>query len=156
MRNRASHWSKVHKVSPSLPWPSGFRCPTMRGSCVLTLLPFRYVDYAMQRVRLLRHHKIQPYIVFDGGPLPAKAGTETERKQRREENLAKANTLASQGRHKEAREYFIKCIDVTPQMAYQFIKVCVKLLSLGNSSDTFSPLGLACRERLLRCRTVRG
>ncbi|OAX41626.1 PIN domain-like protein [Rhizopogon vinicolor AM-OR11-026] len=82
----------------------------------------KYVEYAMQRVRLLRHHKIQPYIVFDGGPLPAKAGTETERKQRREENLAKANTLAAQGRHKEAREYYLKCIDVTPQMAYQFIK----------------------------------
>ncbi|KAG2069184.1 PIN domain-like protein [Suillus decipiens] len=82
----------------------------------------KYVDYAMQRVRLLRHHKIRPYIVFDGGPLPAKMGTETERKQRREENLAKAKTLASQGRHKEAREYFVKCIDVTPQMAYQLIK----------------------------------
>ncbi|KAG1877067.1 PIN domain-like protein [Suillus tomentosus] len=82
----------------------------------------KYVDYAMQRVRLLRHHKIRPYIVFDGGPLPAKLGTETERKQRREENLAKAKALASQGRHKEAREYFVKCIDVTPQMAYQLIK----------------------------------
>ncbi|KAG2154183.1 PIN domain-like protein [Suillus bovinus] len=82
----------------------------------------KYVDYAMQRVRLLRHHKICPYIVFDGGPLPAKMGTESERKQRREENLAKAKALASQGRHKEAREYFVKCIDVTPQMAYQLIK----------------------------------
>lgn len=82
----------------------------------------KYVDYAMQRVRLLRHHKICPYIVFDGGPLPAKLGTETERKQRREENLTKAKALASQGRHKEAREYFVKCIDVTPQMAYQLIK----------------------------------
>ncbi|OJA20216.1 hypothetical protein AZE42_02134, partial [Rhizopogon vesiculosus] len=82
----------------------------------------KYVEYAMQRVRLLRHHKIQPYIVFDGGPLPAKAGTETERKRRREENLAKANALAAHGRHKEAREYYLKCIDVTPQMAYQFIK----------------------------------
>ncbi|KAG2748878.1 PIN domain-like protein [Suillus brevipes Sb2] len=82
----------------------------------------KYVDYAMQRVRLLRHHKIRPYIVFDGGRLPAKTGTETERKQRREENLAKANTLVSQGKHKEAREYFVKCVDVTPQMAYQLIK----------------------------------
>lgn len=95
---------------------------------MLTFSP-RYVDYAMQRVRLLRHHKIRPYIVFDGGPLPAKTGTETERKQRREENLAKAKTLASQGRHKEAREYFVKCVDVTPQMAYQLIKVCCQSLN---------------------------
>ncbi|KAI0792513.1 PIN domain-like protein [Abortiporus biennis] len=82
----------------------------------------KYVDYAMHRVRLLKHHKILPYIVFDGGPLPAKKGTESDRKKRREENLARANSLAAQGKHSQAREYYVKCIDVTPQMAYQFIK----------------------------------
>jgi hypothetical protein len=39
----------------------------------------RFVDYAMYRVRLLKHHGITPYIVFDGGPLPAKKGTEVSR-----------------------------------------------------------------------------
>ncbi|KAI0947714.1 hypothetical protein AcW1_009409 [Taiwanofungus camphoratus] len=82
----------------------------------------KYVDYAMHRVRLLQHYRIQPYIVFDGGPLPAKKGTELERKKRRDENLARADGLAAQGRHGQAREYYVKCIDVTPQMAYQFIK----------------------------------
>lgn len=77
----------------------------------------------MHRVRLLQHYRIQPYIVFDGGPLPAKKGTELERKKRRDENLARADGLAAQGRHGQAREYYVKCIDVTPQMAYQFIKV---------------------------------
>lgn len=33
----------------------------------------------MYRVRLLRHHGITPFIVFDGGPLPAKKGTEVSR-----------------------------------------------------------------------------
>lgn len=108
----------------------------------------------MQRVRLLRHHKIQPYIVFDGGPLPAKAGIETERKQRREENLAKANALASQGRHKEAREYYLKCVDVTPQMAYQLIKVCRRNTLSRHSSDTFYILGSARRECAIRSCTV--
>ena len=83
----------------------------------------RYVDYAMHRVRLLRHFKIVPYIVFDGGPLPAKRGTEQERKKKREECLAKANDLAARGRDKQARDYYVKCVDVTPQMAFQFIKV---------------------------------
>ncbi|KAG8216940.1 PIN domain-like protein [Butyriboletus roseoflavus] len=83
----------------------------------------KYVDYAMHKVRLLRHHKIQPYVVFDGGPLPAKKGTESERRERREDNLAKANALASQGKHSQAREFYVKCVDVTPQMAYQLIKV---------------------------------
>ncbi|KAI0077360.1 PIN domain-like protein [Panus rudis PR-1116 ss-1] len=82
----------------------------------------RYVDYAMHRVRLLKHYGITPYIVFDGGPLPAKKGTESERKKRREENLSRANSLAAQGKLTQAREYYVKCVDVTPQMAYQLIK----------------------------------
>lgn len=131
-----------------------FDIPHREAACMLTFLPLRYVDYAMQRVRLLRHHKIRPYIVFDGGPLPAKAGTETERKQRREENLAKGNALASQGRHKEAREYFIKCIDVTPQMAYQFVKVCCQNAYRGIRLIGSSLLGPARRERAIRSRTV--
>ncbi|KAA1472431.1 PIN domain-like protein [Dentipellis sp. KUC8613] len=82
----------------------------------------KYVEYAMGKVRLLRHHGIHPYLVFDGGPLPAKRGTEKERRQRRQENLAKGNALAAQGKQKEAREYYCKCVDVTPQMAFQLIK----------------------------------
>ena len=82
----------------------------------------------MHRVRLLRHHEIQPYVVFDGGPLPAKERTESERKQRREDNLAKANALASQGKHSQARDFYVKCVDVTPQMAYQLIKVGLVIL----------------------------
>lgn len=77
----------------------------------------------MHRVRLLRHHHIQPFVVFDGGPLPAKKGTETSRKQKRDENLANGNALAAQGKHSQARECYVKCIDVTPQMAFQLIKV---------------------------------
>lgn len=90
---------------------------------ILFISHSRYVDYAMHRVRLLRHFGIEPYIVFDGGPLPAKRGTESERKQRREENRARGKALSAQGKHSQARDCFIKCIDVTPQMAYQFIKV---------------------------------
>lgn len=79
----------------------------------------------MEKVRLLRYHGIEPYIVFDGGPLPAKKGTEVDRKRKREEQLARGNLLASQGLHSQARECYLKCIDVTPQMAFQLIKVCL-------------------------------
>ncbi|KIY48791.1 PIN domain-like protein [Fistulina hepatica ATCC 64428] len=82
----------------------------------------RYVDYAMHRVRLLRHHGIEPYLVFDGGPLPAKQDTETERRKRRQENLARGNALAAQGKHAQAREFYMKSVDVSPAMAFQFIK----------------------------------
>ena len=83
----------------------------------------RYVDFFMARVRLLRHHGIAPYLVFDGGPLPAKLGTENGREKKREENLARAKELMARGRETQAREFFVKCVDVTPQMAYQVIKV---------------------------------
>ncbi|PPQ81670.1 hypothetical protein CVT25_013348 [Psilocybe cyanescens] len=82
----------------------------------------KYVDYAMHRVRMLQHHKITPYVVFDGGPLPAKKGTESDRKSKRDENLARGNAFMAQGKMSQARECFIKCIDVSPEMAYQFIK----------------------------------
>ncbi|KAL1695188.1 exodeoxyribonuclease 1 [Schizophyllum commune] len=82
----------------------------------------KYIDYFMHRVRMLRHNGVEPYIVFDGGPLPAKKGTENERRQKREESLARANMLAAQGKHSQARDHYLKCVDVTPEMAYQVIK----------------------------------
>ncbi|KAJ7269647.1 PIN domain-like protein [Mycena rebaudengoi] len=57
----------------------------------------KYVDYAMHRVRLLRYHKIEPYIVFDGGPLPAKKGTEVDRQKKRAEHLARGKRPYSPG-----------------------------------------------------------
>ncbi|KAF8515840.1 PIN domain-like protein [Hysterangium stoloniferum] len=82
----------------------------------------KYVQYALNRVRLLQYYNIRPYIVFDGGPLPAKKGTEVERKRKRDHNLELATTLSKQGKHTQAREHYAKCVDITPQMAYQFIK----------------------------------
>jgi hypothetical protein len=37
------------------------------------------VKYAMHRIRLLKHFGIVPYVVFDGGLLPSKMGTENDR-----------------------------------------------------------------------------
>ncbi|TFK21821.1 hypothetical protein FA15DRAFT_623405 [Coprinopsis marcescibilis] len=82
----------------------------------------KYVEYVMERVRLLRHFKVEPYLVFDGGELPAKKGTESKRQEKRTENLARAKALDAQGKSSEAYEYYTKCVDVTPQMAYQVIK----------------------------------
>ncbi|EDR10092.1 uncharacterized protein LACBIDRAFT_233735, partial [Laccaria bicolor S238N-H82] len=98
-----------------------FTCPTELATGKNT---HKYVDYAMHCMRLLQYHNIQPYIIFDGGPLPAKKNTEPNRKWRREENLSHLNALALQGKHREARECYVNCVDVTLQMAYQFIKAC--------------------------------
>lgn len=139
----------------------------------LTLDACRFVEYAMYRVRFLRHHGIEPFLVFDGGPLPAKKGTEVSRAKwvqfyilwccpqihrpsqgsvltrivfrSRSDNLEKARSLEAQGRIKEAKEAYTRCVDVTPEMAYQLIKVCFSIpkcritngftnLSLGSES----------------------
>jgi len=119
VRSGSGHWEEDNQVRDTPP-------PTLdhneRPTCRSMI---RYVEYSMHRVRLLRHHKITPYIVFDGGPLPAKKGTESERKKRRDENLALAKKLAAEGKHAQAREYYVKCVDVTTEMAYQLIKVAL-------------------------------
>lgn len=48
---------------------------------------------------------------------------------RREKALAKASTLMREGQHALAREFFVKAVDITPQMAYQLIKVSPHHLS---------------------------
>lgn len=92
----------------------------------------------MHRVRMLRHHKITPYLVFDGGPLPAKRGTEVDRAARRAEHLSRGLALAARGQHSAARECFCKCVDVTPQMAFQFIKVRCNPLPLATARLKYS------------------
>ncbi|KAL1671292.1 PIN domain-like protein [Schizophyllum commune] len=69
-----------------------------------------------------KHNGVEPYVVFDEGPLPTKKGTENERRQKREESTACANMLTAQGKHSQARDHYLMCVDVTPEMAYQVIK----------------------------------
>lgn len=41
----------------------------------------RYIDFTLDRVRMLRHYGVIPFMVFDGDYLPGKAGTELEREK---------------------------------------------------------------------------
>lgn len=79
----------------------------------------------MGKIRMLRHFGVEPYVVFDGGLLPSKMGTEDDRGSRRADALAKGKALLAEGKAAQAREYFVKACDVTPEMAYQLIKVCL-------------------------------
>lgn len=42
--------------------------------------------------------------------------------RKRAKNLALAQALEAKGQHSEAYECYKKCVDITPQMAYQLIK----------------------------------
>ncbi|GAA5997792.1 uncharacterized protein JCM10292_006818 [Rhodotorula paludigena] len=82
----------------------------------------KYVNYAMHRVRMLKYHGVTPLLVFDGGLLPSKMGTEDSREEKRQNARARGNAFLAEGKEGQARECFVKAVDVTPAMAYQLIK----------------------------------
>ncbi|KAJ4713497.1 exonuclease 1 [Melia azedarach] len=83
----------------------------------------RYLDYFMHRINLLRHYNITPVVVFDGGSIPCKATTESERHRRREANRDLAMEKLKEGNAKAASELFQRAINVTPAMAYRLIQI---------------------------------
>lgn len=76
----------------------------------------------MHRIRMLQHYGVQPYVVFDGGHLPSKRHTEAERSARRREAHARGLELLGARRMSEARDAFVRSIDISPQMAHELIK----------------------------------
>ncbi|OAD55893.1 Exonuclease 1 [Eufriesea mexicana] len=86
-----------------------------------------YVNYCMKFIYMLLSHKIKPILVFDGRHLPAKAQTETKRRENRQTNRRKAIELIQMGQHAEARNLLRRSIDVTHEMALELIKQCHKM-----------------------------
>jgi exonuclease-1 len=71
----------------------------------------------MNRVRMLIHFGITPYIIFDGDNLPSKAGTEKGRRERRKEGKRLGMELLKLGKTAQAHLELQKSVDVTPEMA---------------------------------------
>jgi exonuclease-1 len=82
----------------------------------------KFVDFAMNRVRMLVHFGITPYIVFDGDYLPSKGGTEKERAERRREGKRLGLELLKVGKTSQAQLELQKAVDVTPEMARMLIE----------------------------------
>lgn len=76
----------------------------------------------MNRVRMLTHFGVTPYLVFDGGMLPSKALTEESRAARREESKKAGLRLYQSGRVSLAQQELQKAVDVTPYMARLLIE----------------------------------
>lgn len=87
----------------------------------------RYLHAAMNRVRMLRHFGVTPYMVFDGDFLPSKAATEESRETNRNEKKKAAMELLRAGKPAQATQEFQKCIDITPEMASALIQLLKKL-----------------------------
>lgn len=95
----------------------------------------RYIDFCMNRVRMLIHFGITPYIIFDGDNLPSKAGTEKDRRERRKEGKRLGLELLSVGKTSQAQLELQKAVDVTPEMARAFIEE----LKAGNVQYLVAP-----------------
>lgn len=76
-----------------------------------------YVTSVMKKVDMLRHFGVEPYMVFDGLPLPTKEGTHVERRQKREKAREAAAQYLKKGDRKSAWKEFMKAAEVTPEMA---------------------------------------
>ncbi|KAF2260971.1 exonuclease-like protein [Lojkania enalia] len=82
----------------------------------------KVVDFAMNRVRMLIHFGITPYLVFDGDNLPSKAGTEEKRRDKRKEAKRLGMELLKMGKTSLAHQELQKAVDVTAEMARQLIE----------------------------------
>jgi exonuclease-1 len=76
----------------------------------------------MNRVRMLIHFGVTPYLVFDGDNLPSKAGTEKERRERRKEGKRLGLELLKVGKTSQAHLELQKSVDVSPEMARMVIE----------------------------------
>ncbi|KAL8915491.1 MAG: hypothetical protein Q9171_000056 [Xanthocarpia ochracea] len=88
----------------------------------------KFVDFSMNRVRMLIHFGVTPYLVFDGDYLPSKASTEHGRATKREESKRMGLELHRLGKISQAQLELQKAVDVTPEMARQLIE---ELKTLG-------------------------
>lgn len=76
-----------------------------------------YVTSVMKKVDMLRHFGVEPYMVFDGAPLPAKEGTALERREKRERAREAALALTKKGDRRGAWKEYMKAAAVTAEMA---------------------------------------
>ncbi|KAH9638979.1 hypothetical protein HF086_000905 [Spodoptera exigua] len=85
-----------------------------------------HIRYCMKYVTMLLSNNIKPILVFDGRHLPAKAMTESKRRESRDISKKRAAELLSLGQTEEARKYMRRGVDITHSMALSLIKECRK------------------------------
>lgn len=82
----------------------------------------QYLRYFMDRINLLRHHKITPVVVLDGGDLPFKSATHDERERKRQANRDLAMEKLKEGDTAAASELFQRGMSITSAMAHQLVQ----------------------------------
>ncbi|KAG9392557.1 Exonuclease 1 EXO1 [Carpediemonas membranifera] len=83
----------------------------------------KFISGFLGRVRMLQDARITPVIVFDGGPLPSKAGEEEHRAQRRKEALASAKRMDAADAYRE----YMRAVDINAEMATRIQRILVAM-----------------------------
>ncbi|KAJ1508308.1 Rad2 nuclease [Coelomomyces lativittatus] len=96
-----------------------FACAMELG---LGLPTHKFLSFCKGRIQLLLHYQIIPYVVFDGADLPMKSKTNELRKTRRDVYREEGKNYLTKGNKKKALECFQKALEVTHDIAYQFIQ----------------------------------
>ena len=78
-----------------------------------------FVEYCLRLLQMMRGHGVEPVVVFDGGPLVAKGGTESDRETKRQSARRLADELLRSGERQRALEQYARAVDVTPAHARQ-------------------------------------
>jgi len=97
----------------------GFACASDLAKGIKTDV---YVNYCLKFINMLKSYKVTPVLVFDGCNVPAKEEVERVRKESRQINLLKGKQFLAQGNLSKARDCFVKCVNVTSEMALSVIK----------------------------------
>ena len=80
------------------------------------------VHYLQRRRRRFRGKSKSTLLSPKRGEGEGRGNADTDDRSRAE-NLARAQALEGQGRLRDARDLYTKCVDITPEMALQLIKV---------------------------------
>ncbi|KAM3960764.1 exonuclease tos [Aphomia sociella] len=86
-----------------------------------------HIKYCLKYVNMLLSKNIKPILVFDGRHLPAKAMTESKRRESRDISKKRAAELLSLGKIDEARSYMRRSVDITHSMALSLIRECRRM-----------------------------
>lgn len=81
------------------------------------------MQYCQNKLEMMIDAGVRPLLVFDGNKLSMKKGTEDQRQKNREAARIKAEELRSMGNWDAAMRKFCEAVDITPEMAFNFIQI---------------------------------
>ena len=82
----------------------------------------KYINYCLDRVRILQQAGVKPVVVFDGQPLPAKKDENSSRRQDRADNLERALQHLDSGNLSAAQNCFQRSVNIRPEHAKHLIE----------------------------------